>query len=97
SMVNQLRQQAGQLVSLSDQLTRKETLLVDQQALIKRRELDVMRYQEDLRAMSKETASRLAGLRGMSDELYNVRVKTRDASERNQKTEGKIRMLEEGR
>lgn len=96
-LVNQLQLRAAQVAALGDTLARQQALLAEQQALVKRREQDIKLFQGELDKLSKETADRLAELRTMSDELYKVRVATRNAAEGNQKFEEKIRTLEQGK
>ncbi|HEY7307977.1 MAG TPA: hypothetical protein VH643_01320 [Gemmataceae bacterium] len=61
---------------------------------LKKRELDVKFYQEQLAKARKKTADDLDVLRRMSDQLLKERVKLRDATEDNQRLEKDIRALE---
>jgi hypothetical protein len=96
-LVLQLQQAAAKEVALSEALARVKDLLAQQQALVNRRKGDVTKFEADLAGLRKETADRLAVVKAMTDELYKVRIETRNATEANQKSEGQIRTLEEGR
>lgn len=61
---------------------------------LKKRELDVKFYQEQLATLRDKTAKDLEELRGMSNQLLKNRVELRDATEDNQKLEKDIRALE---
>lgn len=96
-LVNQLQLAAAKEVALSEALAREKDLLARQQALVNRRKTDIDKYQAELTRRRKETADRLAAVKEMTDELYKVRIATRNASEANQKYETQIRSLEAGR
>jgi hypothetical protein len=96
-LVTQLQQAAAREVGLNEVLGREKELLARQQALINRRKNDIVVFEADLARLRKETADRLAGVHDMTDELYKVRIATRNASEANQKYEKEIRNLEAGR
>jgi hypothetical protein len=96
-LVNQMRLAASKEAELSDALARQKDLLAKQQALLARRKEDVKLFEAELAKLNKETADRLGEVRKMDDELFKVRVATRNASEANRKSEQKIRSLEEGK
>jgi hypothetical protein len=96
-LVIQLQQAAAKETALGEALARVKDLLAQQQALVNRRKGDVAKFEADLAELRKETADRLAVVKAMADELYKVRIATRNATEANQKSEGQIRTLEEGK
>jgi hypothetical protein len=79
------------------QLARQQKELAAHEEDLKKRRLDIVFYKEQLEAVRQDTAARLKELRGMSDALYQLRVKLRDDTAENQKLEKQIRTLEEGR
>jgi hypothetical protein len=97
ALVNELQQGAAKVAELSEALARQKDLVAKQQALVARRKEDVKLFEGELNKLSKETAERLTEVRTMSDELYKIRVATRNAAEANQKYEKKIHSLEEGK
>ncbi len=97
TLTNQLQQEATAVVGLREALARTMVLLADQQKLIGRRQQDIKLFNAELEKLNAEAKARLDEVRGMNDELYKVRVATRNASEANQQSERKIRTLEEGR
>ncbi|HEY7427952.1 MAG TPA: hypothetical protein VH682_27210 [Gemmataceae bacterium] len=76
---------------------RKQKELATHEETLKKRELDVKFYEDQLAAARKETAGHLKALREMSDKLLQARVELRDATEKNQKLEKDIRALEGAR
>jgi hypothetical protein len=96
-LVNQLQQGATKAGELTEALARQKDLVAKHQALVARRKEDVKLFEGELVKLGKETAERLAEVRTMSDELYKIRVATRNAGEANQAYEKKIHSLEEGR
>jgi len=97
ALVNQLQQSAAKVAELSEALARQKDLVAKQQALVARRKEDVKLFEGELAKLSKEVAERLTEVRTMSDELYKIRVATRNAAEANQSYEKKIHSLEEGK
>jgi hypothetical protein len=95
-LYNQLQQAAAKESQLGEVLSRQKDLLAKRQALVNDRKRDVKLFEAELAKLGKETGERLAEVRSMDDELYRIRVDTRNATEDNQKYEQKIRSLEEG-
>jgi hypothetical protein len=93
----QLQQSAEKQAKLTEALDRQKDLLAKREALVNRRKQDITVFDAELAKLSKEAADRLAEVQSMSEELYKVRIATRNASEENQKYEQKIRTLEQGR
>jgi hypothetical protein len=96
-LVTQLQQAASKVAELSEALARQKDLVAKHQALVARRKEDVKLFEGELAKLGKEVADRLTEVRGMTDELYKIRVATRNATEANQKFEQKIQTLEEGK
>jgi hypothetical protein len=94
AMVEQLRERARLLVELKENLARQKTELSEQQDLVRMRQRDVQQYQEDLANAREETARELSKLQEMTETLLTQRIKIRDAMQRNQQFEKRLRELE---
>jgi len=97
ALVDLLQQQASSLEALTTDLARGKKQLDDQKALVARREKDVKQYQTELTESRQQTADRIKELRTMSQALYELRLRVRDAQGRNQEYERKIRKMERDR
>jgi hypothetical protein len=97
NLFTQLQQSAEKEARLAEALDRQKDLVAKREVLINQRKQDIAVFDAELAKLGKETADRLAEVRSMSEELYKVRIATRNASEDNQKYEQKIRTLEQGR
>jgi hypothetical protein len=73
---------------------RKQKELADHEETLKARREDVKFYEDQLKTARQQTATHLKELRQMSDQLFQERVKLRDATQRNQELEKDIRALE---
>jgi predicted transcriptional regulator len=93
-MVEQLRERARDLAVLKENLARQRTELSQQKDLVRMRQRDVMQYEEDLAKAREETARELSKLRKMTETLLSQRIKIRDAMQRNQQFEKRLRELE---
>ncbi len=96
-LVNQLQQSALKVAELGDALARQKVVLAAHKSLVARRQEDIKLFSAELNKLNQETDSLLNEVRGMNEQLYKVRVATRNARESNQKFEEKIRSLEAGR
>jgi hypothetical protein len=96
-LVNLLQQLAVKESRLSEVLSRQKDLLAKRQELVNSRKQNIVQFEGDLAKLNKEVAERLSEVRSMNDELYKVRVATRNANEANQQYERQIRSLEEGK
>jgi hypothetical protein len=94
TMVEQLRERARDLAVLKENLARQRTELSQQKDLVRMRQRDVMQYEEDLAKAREETARELSKLRKMTETLLSQRIKIRDAMQRNQQFEKRLRELE---
>jgi hypothetical protein len=92
-----IQEKAVEVEQHAFQLARQQRELTAHEEDLKKRRLDIQFYKDQLEAVRKDTADRLKELRGMSDALYQLRVKLRDDTVENQKLEKQIRTLEEGR
>jgi hypothetical protein len=93
-LVNQLQQSALKVAELGDALARQKVVLAAHKSLVARRQEDIKLFSAELAKLNQETDSLLNEVRGMNEQLYKVRVATRNARESNQKFEEKIRSLE---
>ncbi|HEY7426176.1 MAG TPA: hypothetical protein VH682_18240 [Gemmataceae bacterium] len=73
---------------------RKQKELADHVETLKARREDVKFYEDQLKTIRQQTKAHLGELRRMSDQLFQERVKLRDATQRNQELEKDIRALE---
>jgi len=73
---------------------RKKKELDEHAEAFEKRKLDVEFYEKQLKTARQQTATHLKELRQMSDQLFQARVKLRDATQRNQELEKDIRALE---
>ncbi len=96
-VIAMIQDKAADVQAHTQQRNRQQTELDAHNEDLKKRELDVKFYQEQLGTVRKDTAERLKELQGMSAELHKLRVKLRDDTVENQKLEKQIRTLEEGR
>jgi hypothetical protein len=93
-LINQAKQSALNAERLADDLKRADAKVTEQQVLVNQRKKNVEDATNELTAYRTATAQKLADLRAMSNEVYNVRLKVRDATVINQEHERTIRSLE---
>jgi hypothetical protein len=94
-LLAQVRQKASEVEQNIALRERQKKLVADQEALVKKRLLDVKQAQEELAESQALTQERLKELRQLSDQLLALRTKVRDALGRNEALEKRIRSLEE--
>jgi hypothetical protein len=97
ALVDQLRKQAADVATLSQQLQDKQAQSARQEQLVNARKVDVDKFTAELEALRQETIVRLKELKTLSSSLYQVRLALRDAAAGNQQRERKLRELEQGR
>jgi hypothetical protein len=77
-----------------DLLTRKKQALAQEEQIVRKRQDDVKKYEEDLTAARAKTDQQITDLRKQSDTLLDLRLKGRDALGDNLNLERQIRDLE---
>src|SRR5205807_2148231 len=90
----QSRNTARHALKLTDDLKRQNRLVADQQSLVDDRKKNVVAAQRELEDHQTLTAKKLTELRRMSDEVFDLRVRVRNATVANQGFEREIRTLE---
>lgn len=94
-LLNHIRDRAGH-VDVQDALRlRKKDMADEKEKIIVRRKVDIDYFNKELAEARKETADRLKELREMSKELYNIRIETRQDTEKNQAYEKDLGRLED--
>jgi hypothetical protein len=97
ALIDQLKDRADHLAEATDEWRRAEAEHKAQDDLVARRKADVETARDELRKQRELTAAEFAKLKAMSQSLYDIRVKVREADAENQQLEKQIRDLEKGR
>jgi hypothetical protein len=93
-VVDLVLEKSSQLETHNQELDRKQKEYVAHEQSLKKRKLDVEFYDNKLKTARQQTEKHLKELHQMSDQLFQERVKLRDATQRNQEMEKDIRTLE---
>jgi hypothetical protein len=93
-LLEQAREAAAQLAAENALLEKQKDQAAEQARLVKARQDDIASYRTELKESQAKTADELKALRKISDGLFELRLKLRDAVVGNQEAEGKIRELE---
>jgi hypothetical protein len=97
ALIAQLQARADGLAEDKEQYRRAGDQLGEQNKIDGRRQADVDKAREELAAERGVTAKELKKLREMTQSLYDIRLKVREASSDNRQLEQKIRELEKAR
>jgi hypothetical protein len=89
-----LQERAAQVEAEMALLDRQKKQLADQEQLVKKRQRDVKQAEDDLAESRRQTGERLKELRAMSQNLYELRLKLRNAIDKNFADVEEIRKLE---
>jgi hypothetical protein len=92
--IEELKDRAVVLHDALDLLTRKKQALAQEEQIVRKRQDDVKKYEEDLTAARAKTDQQITDLRKQSDTLLDLRLKGRDALGDNLNLERQIRDLE---
>ncbi len=95
--IAELQDRAVVLHDALDLLSRKKQALAQEEQIVRKRQDDVKKYEEDLAAARAKTDEQITDLRKQSDALLDLRVKGRDALGENLNLERQIRDLENKR
>jgi hypothetical protein len=93
-LIAQIQMRADVLAEDKEEYRRAGDQIGEQSKINGRREEDVKKAREDLAAERVSTAKELKKLHEMTQSLYDIRVKVRDAAIANRQLEEKIRTLE---
>jgi len=96
-LLDRVQQRAVEVEEENARLAREQKQRNDQKALVEKRRDEVKQYTEELAEARKGTEARFQELRGMTQALLDLRIRVRDALNKSQEDEQRIRHLEEGR
>ncbi len=92
-----VQDEASRYGSLKSLLDHKRAQANQQQELVRQREMEIQKLQNEIAQARQATAAKREELKKMSQALFELRLQMRDATARNQELEKTIRGLEEGR
>jgi hypothetical protein len=96
-LIDVIQTRAWQLEQNTAELQRRQKELTGQNEALNKRKLNVKEMTDELEASRQATAREMATLRELSKQLYDLRVKLRDATDKSQNLEKEIRELEADR
>lgn len=94
-MLDHIRDRAANVTAQNVFLARKKDMATAKEKLVADRNEDLTYFTKKLEAARKETSDRFKELKAMRDELYRIRLQTRDATQLNQDYERQLNSLEE--
>ncbi len=95
SLLDHIRDRAANVTAQNVFLARKKDMATAKEKLVADRNEDLTYFTKKLEAARKETSDRFKELKAMRDELYRIRLQTRDATQLNQDYERQLNSLEE--